>query len=242
MSDPLPGGVGVSRLCVYDTVTPDGRPGGTPHLHLCCTEAYVVTGGEGAVQTLSGQGFAEHRLVAGTVLWFTPGTVHRLINLGGLDIVVVMGNSGLPEAGDAVFTFPPEVLADPERYARAATLPNGGAPGTDVGTAFTRRDLAVEGFLRLREEVERDGPAAMARLHEAAVALKRQHLDTWRTRWENGAFRAAQSTGVHLDALARGDGGHLMSSRVHALDQPSERGRLGMCGLLDTYLPPTGEK
>ena len=55
MLDPLPGAVGVSKLCVYDTVTPDGLHGGTPHLHLCCTEAYVVTSGTGSVQTLSGQ-------------------------------------------------------------------------------------------------------------------------------------------------------------------------------------------
>src|ERR1700754_253452 len=131
MRDLMPGGVGISRLCVYDTATPDGRPGGTPHLHLCCTEAYVVTAGRGAVQTLSGQGFAEHELHPGAVVWFTPGTVHRLINGGGLEIVVVMSNSGLPEAGDAVLTFPREVLADPDRYAAAAALPGGGAPGTE---------------------------------------------------------------------------------------------------------------
>ena len=91
----LPGGVGVSRLCVYDTLAPDGVPGGSPHIHLTCAEAYVVTGGRGAVQTLSSAGFAEHELRAGTVLWFTPGTVHRLVNHGELDIVVVMANSGL---------------------------------------------------------------------------------------------------------------------------------------------------
>jgi mannose-6-phosphate isomerase-like protein (cupin superfamily) len=236
MSDPLPGGVGVSRLCVYDTVTLDGRAGGTPHLHLCCTEAYVVTGGSGAVQTLSGQGFAEHELRPGTVLWFTPGTVHRLINDGGLDIVVIMANSGLPEAGDAVLTFPPEIVRSPDRYAEAVSLPDGGAPGTDVATAYRRRDLAIEGFTRLREAVERDGPRAMVSFHEAAVALKKPLLDGWRDRWEDGAFRAAQTTGVHLDALARGDATHLSQARVHAIGEPSEHGRLGMCGLLDTYL------
>lgn len=237
MRDPLPGGVGISRLCVYDTVTPDGLQGGTPHLHLCCTEAYVVTGGRGAVQTLSGQGFAEHELSPGTIVWFTPGTVHRLVNGGGLDIVVVMNNSGLPEAGDAVLTFPPEVLADPDRYAAAAALPGGGAPGTDVATAYRRRDLAVEGFHRLRAAVERDGPRALAPLHKAAAELKRPLLDQWRTRWENGAFRTAQTTGVHLDALARGDATHLRDARVSALPGPTEEGRLGMCGLLNTYLP-----
>jgi mannose-6-phosphate isomerase-like protein (cupin superfamily) len=235
MSDPLPGGVGVSRLCVYDTVAPDGRPGGTPHLHLCCTEAYVVIGGRGAVQTISGAGFAEHALAQGTVLWFTPGTVHRLVNLGDLEIVVLMANSGLPEAGDAVLTFPAEVLADPDRYAEAAALPDDGAPGADAGAAYARRDLAIEGFEQLRAAVERDGPRAMAAFHSVAAQLKQPQLETWRRRWEDGAFRAAQLTGVHLDALARGDAAHLMDARVHALDGPVERGRLGMCGRLDTY-------
>lgn len=237
MRDPMPGGVGVSRLCVYDTVTPDGLHGGTPHIHLCCAEAYVVTGGRGAVQTLSARGFAEHELRPGAVLWFTPGTVHRLVNEGDLDIVVIMSNSGLPEAGDAVLTFPPDVLADPDRYSAMVSLPGGGAPGTNVEAAYRRRDLAIEGFQELRAAVERDGPRALAAFHTAAVGLKRPLLDQWRTRWEDGAFRAAQSTGVQLDALARGDASHLREARVTALSEPTEEGRLGMCGLLNTYVP-----
>lgn len=232
MRDPLPGGVGVSRLCVYDTVTPDGLHGGSPHIHLCCTEAYVVTGGSGLVQTLSGQGYAEHELATGAVLWLTPGTVHRLVNGGGLEIVVVMSNAGLPEAGDAVLTFPPYVLADPDRYAAAADLPSG-----DAAAAFRRRDLAVEGFHALRTAVERDGPRALTEFHTAAAALKRPQLDHWRTRWEDGALRAAQVTGVQLDALSRGDATHLRNARVTALPKPTEEGRLGMCGVLDTYVP-----
>jgi mannose-6-phosphate isomerase-like protein (cupin superfamily) len=233
MRDPLPGGVGVSQLCVYDTLTADGLPGGTPHVHLCCTEAYVVIAGRGAVQTLSGQGFAEHDLTAGGVLWFTPGTVHRLVNRGGLEIVVLMSNSGLPEAGDAVLTFPAPVLADPDRYAAEAALPG----GADLAAAYRRRDLAAEGFQTLRAAVERDGPRAMAGFHAAAAALKKPVLDHWRTRWEDGAFRAAQTTGVQLDALARGDASHLADARVSALPRPTEQGRLGMCGLLSTYVP-----
>ncbi|MEV1147670.1 cupin domain-containing protein, partial [Micromonospora sp. NPDC049799] len=124
---PLPGGVGLSRLCVYDTVGPDGLVGGTPHVHLCCTEAYVVTGGSGAVQTLTVEGFRETPLRPGAVVWFTPGTVHRLVNDGDLRLVVLMQNSGLPEAGDAVLTLPSEYLADATAYAAATALPGGGA-------------------------------------------------------------------------------------------------------------------
>ena len=50
---PLPGAVGLSHLSAYDWEAADGVCGGSPHLHLVCTEAYVVTGGRGAVQTLT---------------------------------------------------------------------------------------------------------------------------------------------------------------------------------------------
>ncbi|MBQ1034874.1 cupin domain-containing protein [Micromonospora sp. C81] len=228
---PLPGGVGVSRLRVYDTVAPDGLVGGTPHVHLCCTEGYVVTDGEGAVQTLTSSGFRETALRPGVVVWFEPGTVHRLVNTGRLGIVVLMQNSGLPEAGDAVLTFPPDVLADPGAYAAAVALPDGGAPGADVRAAYRRRDLAVTGFQALRS----GGPAALAAFHAAAVALRQPLLAGWGQRWEAGAGRAAASTGSQLDALERGDPRHLAEAGVYAVDEPVERGRLGMCGLLDTY-------
>jgi mannose-6-phosphate isomerase-like protein (cupin superfamily) len=211
----LPGGVGVSRLCGYDT-------SGSPHVHLACAEAYVVIGGRGAVQTLTSAGFAEHPLEPGALVTFTPGTVHRLINHGDVEIVVLMANSGLPEAGDAVLTFPLEVLADPERYAEAVTL-----DGT-LESAYRRRDLAIEGFRQLRDNGLDD-------FYAAAIKLKQPLLETWLSRWETGAMRAARETGLQLEALLRGDPGHLTEAGVTALPGPVERGRLGMCGVLDMY-------
>jgi hypothetical protein len=184
----------------------------------------VVIAGRGAVQTMTRDGFAEHELTPGGLLTFTPGTVHRLINHDGLEIIVLMANSGLPEAGDAVLTFPSDVLADPERYAEAATL-----DGTEQ-SAYRRRDLAIEGFQELRK-------TGLTAFYEAAVKLKQPLLDSWRGRWESGALRAAQETGHQLAALRRGDPGHLAEAAVTALPGPVERGRLGMCGRLDTYQP-----
>ncbi|MEU5608755.1 hypothetical protein AB0H03_08425 [Streptomyces sparsogenes] len=44
----------LSRLRVYDWPTVDGKPGGgTPHLHLICSEGYVVAAGRGAVPPLA---------------------------------------------------------------------------------------------------------------------------------------------------------------------------------------------
>ena len=118
----FPGGTSVSRLDVYESEASDGICGGTPHMHLVSTEAYVVVGGRGALQTIDGTGFAEVQLEAGSVVWFTPGTIHRAINLGDLRVVVLMSDAGLPESGDAVMTFPPEVVSDPDAYAAAASL------------------------------------------------------------------------------------------------------------------------
>ncbi|MFF8846268.1 cupin domain-containing protein [Streptomyces sp. NPDC015127] len=142
----LPGGVGISGLTVYDWEAADGLCGGTPHMHLVCSEAYVVIDGSGSVQTLTTCGFADTPLHPGDVVRFTPGTIHRLVNDGGLRLVVLMQNSGLPEAGDAVFTFPAPVLADPHAYQAAAAL-----TGDQAAAARRRRDLALEGFLALRE-------------------------------------------------------------------------------------------
>ncbi|MCF2434204.1 cupin [Streptomyces thinghirensis] len=52
--------MGLSHLSAYDWAATDGVCGGSPHLHLVCTEAYVVTGGRGAVQTLSPDGYRGH--------------------------------------------------------------------------------------------------------------------------------------------------------------------------------------
>ncbi|MER5435311.1 cupin [Streptomyces sp. NPDC002588] len=225
----LPGGVAVSRLCVYDWPAADGLHGGTPHLHLACSEGYVVTGGRGAVQTLTVSGYEVTPLAPGTVAWFTPGTVHRLVNEGDLRITVLMQNSGLPEAGDAVLTLPPEYLADPETYAAATVVPAGAPEEEQVRIARARRDLALEGYRALRE-----APEGLAAFHRAAAALVRPRLAEWRDRWERGARAAAEATGEHLDRLADGDVFHLADAVVRA-EQPSVYGKFGMCGRLDVY-------
>ncbi|MEV4380914.1 cupin domain-containing protein [Streptosporangium sp. NPDC049644] len=210
-------GTGVSDLTVYDWPATDGLRGGSPHLHTLCAEAYAVVAGSGSVQTLTWDGYRETALASGSVVWFTPGTVHRLVNDGELRIVVLMQNSGLPEAGDAVLTFPPEVLADPAGYAGAARS----APRE-------RRDLAVEGFLRLRAA----GRPGFAAFLEAAARLVGPHLDAFESRWRQGPLRAAETTGARLAALRAGDLAHLREAAVTPM--PSVP-RDGMCGHLLTY-------
>ncbi|WP_437089031.1 cupin domain-containing protein [Streptomyces sp. enrichment culture] len=233
---PLPGAVGLSHLSAYDWASADGVCGGSPHLHLVCAEAYVVTAGRGAVQTLSPDGYRDIPLGPGSVAWFMPGTVHRMVQGGGLRITVLMQNSGLPEAGDAVFTFPPEVLADPGAYAAAAALPPGGGPETEAA-ARRRRDLAVEGYLPLRAALLAGDDTPLRAFQRAAARLVRDKVPVWREVWRAGALAAAERTGAQLDALAAGDPAHLDGATAHAA-VPTRRGGYGMCGRRDEYALP----
>ena len=219
---PRPGAGALSHLRVYDTEAPDALRGGTPHLHTLCSEAYVVVDGEGAVQTLGADGFRETRIAKGSLVWFTPGTIHRLINEGDLEIFVLMQNSGLPEAGDLVITFDDEVLADPQRYAAFAAL----APPTQ------RRDAGVEGFMRWKAACDDDRAATLDQLYRRAAALVAPRVGEWRQRWSSGAQFVAQATGAQFEALRAGNVAHLFDSGVFASTFDVPERRLGCCGTL----------
>jgi mannose-6-phosphate isomerase-like protein (cupin superfamily) len=232
----FPGATGVTLLDVYDWPTADGLRGGSAHIHLASTEGYVVLRGAGRLQTLGGQGYQETPLRPGDCLWFTPGTVHRLVNDDGeLQILVVMQNAGLPEAGDCVLTFPPDVLADPARYQDAATL----RPGPDgaglEAAARRRRDLAIEGFLALRDQVLGDGPAALEPFLAAAVALAAGRVPDWRRRWRGQAAAVSALTGQQLDGIEAGAAAHLRAADVLRVPRPAGPRGFGMCGRLTPY-------
>ena len=232
----FPGGTGVTRINVYTWDAVDGQCGGSPHLHTATTESYVVVAGRGRVQTLSSTGFDEHPLTPGTVLWFTPGTVHRLVNDdGALEIVAVMGNSGLPENGDAVLTFPEPYLDDPERYRRAATLPGDGTVEAREAAVVARRDLAMEGFLALRSRVEAEGPQALEHLYRQAAALVQDKVDIWSALVRNGPLAQARQGLEHLEQLSRADGSHLHNAVVRSASPTSAEPVYGMCGRLQTW-------
>jgi mannose-6-phosphate isomerase-like protein (cupin superfamily) len=235
----FPGATAVTMLDVYGWITPDGLRGGSAHVHLASTEGYVVLAGRGRLQTLGTRGYAETELRPGDCLWFTPGIIHRLVNEGGLRLLVVMQNAGLPEAGDAVLTFPPEILADPAEYARAAALPAEAGPveagpveaDTVEEAARRRRDLSIEGYLALRDA----GPAALGGFFAAAVRLVAGRVPQWREQWQAGALGTAVLTGRHLDQIAGGDAAHLADGVLRQAARPAGPRAYGMCGLLTRY-------
>ncbi|WP_297082056.1 cupin domain-containing protein [uncultured Demequina sp.] len=234
MSAPLaPGGTSVTALAVYDAAAPDGLAGGSPHLHTVATEAYLVTAGTGELHTIDADGWRSTLLEPGATVWFSPGVIHRAVNTGGLEVRVVMSHAGLPEAGDAVLTFPDEVLADADRYAAAASLPGPDVSREDrLAAALHRRDLAVAGY----RELLIDGPHGpqveaerLQRLRERAAALVRPRVDAWRELSAATVDRVARETAARLSALARGDAAVLGDAHVAVAAHSQD---YGMCGVL----------
>jgi mannose-6-phosphate isomerase-like protein (cupin superfamily) len=230
----FPGAVGISDLTAYPWPTADDERGGSPHMHLTSTEAYVVIGGRGRLQTLTHAGPSIQTLEPGDVVWFTPGTIHRAINDGDLHVIVIMQNSGLPEAGDAVMSFPSEHLTT-ERYLAAASV-LGADEQPSPERARARRDLAVTGFTELLVQWNLGNHSALDDFYRRAAALVAARLSKWRQLVKDGAAATAAEALEHIDALGRGDTAHLDRAAVHRIPALSET-TLGMCGYLHAYDP-----
>ncbi|WP_327692475.1 cupin domain-containing protein [Streptomyces sp. NBC_00459] len=229
--------MGLSRLEVYPWPTADEEHGGSPHMHLACAECYVVVSGHGRLETLDHQGPATTELLPGDVVSFTPGTIHRAVNDGDLRVIVVMQNSGLPEAGDAVMTFPPQYLSPDAYPATASLLDADGSPSPERARA--RRDLAVEGFTELKRQWRLGNHSAYEDFCAAAVRLVQPRLDTWEKTVNDGALTAARTALRQIDALRHDDFHHLSDAKVSRIAQPP-RQTLGMCGFLHAYVQEAG--
>jgi mannose-6-phosphate isomerase-like protein (cupin superfamily) len=230
----FPGGTAVSGLRVYDWEASDGLCGGSPHLHTVSSEAYLVTSGTGQVRTISMDGPAEHDLTAGSLLWFSPGTVHRLVNTAELTLNVIMSNAGLPEAGDSVLTFPRHILQDPDLYKQHAVLPSDTDPVLVASAARRRRDLALEGYDELHQSVLRDGPDALAEFHRLAAALVRPKVERWKEIWAANVRSQVAATEQALLELENGSAASMAGAAVVQVRQRTGEG-YGMCGRLTTW-------
>ncbi|MCQ6269522.1 cupin domain-containing protein [Pseudarthrobacter sp. R1] len=230
----FPGGTAVSGLRVYDWEAGDGLCGGSPHLHTVSSEAYLVTSGTGQVHTISMDGPAEHDLAAGSLLWFSPGTVHRLVNTAELTLNVIMSNAGLPEAGDSVLTFPRQILQDPDLYAQHAAFPPDADQSVISAAARRRRDLALEGYAELRQSVLRDGPEALVEFHRLAAALVRPKVERWKEIWAANVRSQMAATEQALLELANGSAASMAGAAV-ARGRQRTGERYGMCGRLTTW-------
>jgi mannose-6-phosphate isomerase-like protein (cupin superfamily) len=235
---PFPGAVGITYLRVYETETPDGLHGGSPHVHLLSAEAYIPIAGSGEVHTISREGFRKYPLEPGGIVWFEPGVIHRLVNTtGNLELLVIMQNAGLPESGDAIFTFPREVMESTEAYGSASTLPKGSLE-RQLNAARARRDLAIEGFIELIAEP--NPKQALEQFYAHAIRQRQDRFERWSQLIAQGPVEESHRTQQRLVALTEGATTLLGEAKSTSTGSGEKVPVVGMCGLLRQFEPMEG--
>jgi len=230
----MPGATLVTRLKVYETISPDGQRSGTPHFHFLCTEMYFVLQGSGSVELIDANGFSRVDIAVDSALVFSPGTVHRLINPNGnLVLLIVMANTGLPEHGDNLVCFPAEIMTDDGRYAETITVDT-------LDAAYRRRDLGVEGFMSLKSAFAVSlgaGREALRALYERAAARTERQRKEWLDIVRTGPLAEAEKSINNLGDVERGKFDYLFDAR-HVLIHGGEMDKLGFCGFRVQYPDP----
>jgi mannose-6-phosphate isomerase-like protein (cupin superfamily) len=218
------------RVKVFDTPSFDGQISGTPHVHLVSRELYFVLAGEGAVEVIDAGGYSRFELRPHSMLVFTPGTIHRLLNPNRNLELLVIEQAGLPEWGDSLACFPSEWMESDETF-RAAML------ASTLEEAYLRRDLAVRGFLGLKQAFS-NGPECgrdeLSQFYRLAAERSRQSRQRWRYVLDATLIAEAETTEQRIAALSRGELDHLMNAS-QALFNAREYSGLGCCGRLDRF-------
>jgi mannose-6-phosphate isomerase-like protein (cupin superfamily) len=222
------GGIGLTHLQVYEQrPAPDGVMSGCAHVHAITDEAYYVVSGTGAVELHDlEEGFRSVPLARGSYVQFPPGTLHRSVSTGGLEVLALMSNAGLAERGDARIYFGREVDEDPAEFERLVALPR----GRGLEGALERRDASVRAYLRLLDLWRTDRAAYRAELarfvelHRASVVARRAEFEQI---VREGPGRWLRVTFDRLDARIAGESG-----RAH---QDEAETKLGMCGTLRQF-------
>ncbi len=233
-------GIGLTHLTVYDQrPAPDGQQSGSPHVHAVTDEGYYVISGTGRVELHDlKNGFRTVDLSPGRYLQFPPGTLHRLVNTGGLTILVVMGNAGLAERGDARMYFGKRVDDDPVEYARLAGL----AKARGLEGALDRRDAAIRAYLGLLDLWRKDQKAYygdLKRFIDAHNRAMEKMKDKLQDDVEAGPVAWGSIAALRLENLPGAE-----EYQVPRLFTPDEKTSLGMCGVLRpvTNLQPVDRK
>lgn len=237
-SEDIISGVGLTHLTVYDQrPAPDGKMSGSPHIHAVTDEGYYVISGRGRVELHDLEnGFRTVDLEPGRYLQFPPGTLHRLVNTDHLVLLVVMGNAGLAERGDARIYFGKAVDDDPAEFDRLVGL----AKAKGLEGALDRRDAAIRAYMGLVELWTKDQPAyymELARFIRVHMQAAARQVSSFGRAVEAGPMAWGQRFRKRLENLPGGS-----EEAGPVLHVPSGSTTLGMCGILRpvTTLEPVG--
>jgi len=227
-AEDLISGIGLTHLTVYDQrPAPDGLMSGSPHVHAVTDEGYYVISGRGRVELHDlKDGFRPVELSPGRYIQFPPGVVHRLVNTDHLVLLVVMGNAGLAERGDARIYFGKAVDESPAEFARLVGL----AKAKGLEGALDRRDAAIRAYVGLLELWAKDRTAYDRELErfigvhmKAAAGLRKGFSEAV----EAGPVAWGERFRRRLENLPLGSEEH-----AAVLHLPAEEPTLGMCGIL----------
>lgn len=227
-AEDLISGIGLTRLTVYDQrPAPDGLMSGSPHVHAVTDEGYYVMSGRGRVELHDlKDGFRSVELSPGRYVQFPPGVLHRLVNTDHLLLLVVMGNAGLAERGDARIYFGRAVDDDPAEYARLVGL----ARAKGLEGALDRRDSAIRAYVGLLELWTKDRDAYSRELerfvgvHMKAAAGLREDFSK---AVEAGPVAWGERLRKRLAILPL-----IREELSPVLHLPPDETTLGMCGVL----------
>ena len=228
----LPAGVGLSHLRVYTEPGPDGVCGGSPHFHTVCSEMYYVLSGEGALELLCANGYEHIALAPGRVVFFWPGMIHRLHNPGkNLEILIIMQNGGLAERGDFILTFSEKIMTDDNAYAAAIRV-------SSHADAIERRNLAVEGFLPLRQamlDAPEQGREMLRRFYRHARRILTPKAASFEWVLKSGALWDLKESQDAVDFIRDGRLEYLEKSRWSQIYPMNDSPKPGLCGDLRPY-------
>jgi mannose-6-phosphate isomerase-like protein (cupin superfamily) len=227
-TEDLISGIGLTHLTVYDQrPAPDGLMSGSPHVHAVTDEGYYVVSGTGRVELHDVKdGFRSVELSPGRYVQFPPGVVHRLVNTDHLVLLVVMGNAGLAERGDARIYFGKAVDENPAEFARLIGL----ATAKGLEGALDRRDAAIQAYGGLLEMWAKDRPAYFREL-ERFLGV---HMKT-AAELRKGFSEAVEAGPVAWGERFRRRLENLPLGRAElspVLHLPPAETTLGMCGVL----------
>jgi len=167
----------------------DGLVGGTPHLHAIASETYLCVSGRGRLLVIDRDGPAEHRLDVGQPVACGPGTISRLVDDGGLVVVLVVDHDAMAasvEGGDVVVPGAPD---------GDQTIDHIAAVNSMRSIAEALEEQVLEPYVRLHRAVPRMLGAVLEPLGEVVPTEDR-----------------AQRARHHLERLGADDVHHLLDA------------------------------